>query len=184
MLESFSKIWGIIKGRVITDLNLIGVAVLLWIVAHQGASVLPIVSFFPAALQPILGLILPLGFGIVGQYAIIQTRRLSVSDHTEATHIWTVGEADILELLKSATVKAAIVAALKDADAIGKPLVIGAITAEAPALSPIAEAVIERVEQAAGIANGAEIPAGEVKTPLIVGSPTAPGPDANAAAAI
>lgn len=184
MLENIKSVWDIIKGRVITDLNLLGVAVLLWIVAHGHSSVLPLVNMLPVALQPIAGFIAPIVFGVVVQYAIIQTRQLHGSTLTEATHIWEVGEADILELLKSPTIKAAVVAALKDADEIGKPLVVGAVAAEAPILVPAVEAVIERVEQAAGIATGEAIPAGEVKAPLTVTGPTAGGPDTTVAAAI
>lgn len=183
MLENLKSIWDIIKGRVITDLNLIGVAVLLWIVAHQGASVLPLVALFPAALQPILGFVLPLVFGVVVQYAIIQTRHLSLPDFTEATHIATVTEHDIVELLKAPNVQAAIKLAIKDADEIGKPLVIGAITAEAPILAPVAEAVIEKVEQAAGLATGDAKPAGEAHVPPIVTSPTVVEPAAASDAA-
>lgn len=172
MLENLKAVWSLIKGRVITDLNLVGVAVLLWIVAHGHASVLPIVNLLPTELQSVVGFILPLVFGVVVQYAIVQTRSISPTDFTEATHIYTLAEHDLLDLLNAPNVQAAIKLALKDADEIGKPLVIGAITKEVPILTPVAEAIIEKVEEAAGIATGEAIPAGETHTPV---SPIASG---------
>lgn len=169
MLESAKEIWNIIKGRVITDLNLVGVIVLLWIVDHTNANILPFVSFLPAALQPIAKFIVPMIWWAVCQYCIVLSRTVAItktaSDYqAEIEHIRSVLAQDFTDIHDSPTARTVVT----DAAKIVVPAVVAVVDKEIPIAAPVVDAVVHAAEQAAGLdaVGAASNPAGETKEPV------------------
>lgn len=185
MLESFNQIWKIIRGRVITDLNVIGVIVLLWIVSHTNGSALPVVNLLPAGLQPVAKLVFPVAWWAICQYCIVLSRTEAVvktaADYqAEIEHIRAVLAQDYADIHDSPTAKTVI----EDVAKVAIPLVEAAVVHELPIAAPIVEAAVHAAEQAAGLdvngtapntAGGEHVPP-VVISPVVVSPGTATGP--------
>lgn len=185
MLENLKPIWAIIRGRVITDLNVIGVIILMWIVAHINSNTLPVVNMLPAALQPLAKLAFPVAWWAICQYCIVLSRTEAVTktaaEHqAEIEHIRAELARDYTDFRETPTVKTVAVDVAKTVI----PMAEAAVIKEIPIAAPIVEAVVHAAEQAAGLdvqitasntAGGEHVPP-VVNSPTVVAPGTAAGP--------
>lgn len=175
MIESFKQIWDIVKGRVITDLNLIGIIVLMWIVSHTNANVLPLVGDLPTAVQPIAKFIVPIIWWGVCQYCIVLSRTQAVLNTSqtyqqEIEHIRSVLAQDYTDIHNSPTAKTIVLDVAKTVI----PAAEAVVERELPAAAkPIIEEAVKVAEQAAGLdaVGAASNTAGEAHTPPVIISP-------------
>lgn len=181
MLEQFPKVWAMIKGRLITDLNTLGAIILFWIISHQNVNILPLVNHLPAPIQMVVTFAFPMIWWAVVQYCIIQSRKEAVST-LQIEHLSAMFDKYIAELHADHSTKGLEKIAEQVVVSEAVPAIERIIDKEIPAAAPLVAAVTEVVEQAAGVAPVTAapvtetLPAGEgnvpVHSPPVIISPT------------
>jgi hypothetical protein len=68
------KLFSLLKSELLTKLNLLATAVLLWIVSQPGAPTDKVVEFLPESWHSIVVLILPIIWAVIVQFAIGRLR--------------------------------------------------------------------------------------------------------------
>lgn len=64
------KLLGMLKSELLTKLNLLATAILLWIVSQPGAPTEKVLEFLPDSWANIVTLVLPVLWALIVQYAI------------------------------------------------------------------------------------------------------------------
>lgn len=75
MERNVEKIVKMLKSELLTKLNLLATAALLWIVAQPGAPTDKVLEFLPASWAQVVTVLLPLAWALLVQYAIAKLKK-------------------------------------------------------------------------------------------------------------
>lgn len=64
------KLFGLLKSELLTKLNLLATAILLWVVSQPGAPTEKVLEFLPASWASVVTVILPILWAVIVQFAI------------------------------------------------------------------------------------------------------------------
>lgn len=163
MLEKFPEIWNLIKGRVITDLNLLAVGFLIWMMAHENTASIPVVASLPVILQPIAKILFPVLWGVAIQLLVRLTRE-DAANTAKAQVIFDNLTQDVGAVIEHPSVKT--VSEVLSRDLI--PPVEHAIETAIPAAAPVLEKVIPEIEAIpAQIAAGQHVDLGGIEATVV-----------------
>lgn len=79
------KLLGLLKSELLTKLNLLATAILLWIVSQPGAPTEKVLEFLPESWASIVSVILPILWAIVVQFAIKELKERQPDAPVEPT---------------------------------------------------------------------------------------------------
>lgn len=76
------KLLSLLKSELLTKLNVLATAILLWIVSQPGAPTEKVLEFLPASWASIVSMVLPILWAIVVQFAIKELKERQPAEPT------------------------------------------------------------------------------------------------------